>query len=477
VQVGIEEGEYGHIINGKQLGGATIGGDILDLGRTKQFWGLVADSYTRSGLSLGQTGLSPAEQGKVVNSVFEIVKEKVPYVLYGEWDVVNRVRNVDDLLREGGVCRHQAALSALVLESLIQQKTLDGKVYVNYGPGHAWAEFVPSSGERTILDVAQNYIGPATEAKKQFLGSGGRYEYKDYSPQELGSKLNAAARSLLGDHVTQAANMNDLLTGKRNEELLFGTGKMSSEAGQPDLQSKRSELNRLERLAESIDRTLGGPRGDYGLEEKNARLDGIRAQIKVIGAEITTIERQLAAKKEGSQALEGTGIKNEVYINVNQAAIKEAFPGTVIRTDKVQSCSAIALMGKGKDGKAYVGLTHILQNDFRGTFEKKGNTLQGLNEMIGAMRQKGADDIQVVVLHDPRQRAIEVSQDELSASLGSDVRVIEVFDRPNSVPWKTVRAVDATDAEVAVTPEGVTIKYSNIDKGKDYEVKEIPWEI
>lgn len=64
-----------------------------------------------------------------------------------------------------GVCRHQALLAGYVIEKLIEQNILTGKVSVdrnwlqNDPTGHAWTRYVTQREEVYIVDVAQNYFG------------------------------------------------------------------------------------------------------------------------------------------------------------------------------------------------------------------------------------------------------------------------------------------------------------------------------
>jgi hypothetical protein len=73
--------------------------------------------------------------------------------------------NLGLFLNEGtGVCRHRALLAGAILERMIKEGRLDGAVEIRRnarnGGAHAWAVFTDTSGDRTVLDPMQRYIGP-----------------------------------------------------------------------------------------------------------------------------------------------------------------------------------------------------------------------------------------------------------------------------------------------------------------------------
>lgn len=107
----------------------------------------------------------------ILKIVWETVLRVMPYD-YGEV----RVNDVQQRLGKGrktylgafmggGVCRHQGLLVAYLLEKLVSQGYLSGKVSVDRNmnddrtSGHAWARYTSSRGKIFILDVAQKYIG------------------------------------------------------------------------------------------------------------------------------------------------------------------------------------------------------------------------------------------------------------------------------------------------------------------------------
>lgn len=70
-----------------------------------------------------------------------------------------------------GVCRHQAVLAALIMESAIENGLLYGQVSVERNQdivarsGHAWAVFKSEYGD-IIVDSAQHFVGSREEAAK-----------------------------------------------------------------------------------------------------------------------------------------------------------------------------------------------------------------------------------------------------------------------------------------------------------------------
>ncbi len=101
----------------------------------------------------------------------------------------------------GGVCRHQALLTAYLLERLSEEKLVGGKVSVdrNYVPGeggHAWVRYENSGGDVFILDSAQNYIGRLDEMSEE------RERWFYERPEDTNPKLKIIIRlrrMLLGE--------------------------------------------------------------------------------------------------------------------------------------------------------------------------------------------------------------------------------------------------------------------------------------
>ena len=73
--------------------------------------------------------------------------------------------------RKAGVCRHQALLSAYIIERLINEERMAGKVSIdrNFIPqkgGHAWVRYEDPTKEIIIIDPAQHFVGNIKNAPK-----------------------------------------------------------------------------------------------------------------------------------------------------------------------------------------------------------------------------------------------------------------------------------------------------------------------
>ena len=73
---------------------------------------------------------------------------------------------LDDFIKAGaGECRHQALLSAALIELLQKDKLLSGTVRVHRNKiphvgGHMFPIYTWPNGIKEVIDVAQNYMGP-----------------------------------------------------------------------------------------------------------------------------------------------------------------------------------------------------------------------------------------------------------------------------------------------------------------------------
>lgn len=81
------------------------------------------------------------------------------------------------IIAGGGVCRHQALLGAYLLEKLIRDGKIGGKVSIDrnsvQNAGHAWIRYTNSKGKVFIIDQAQKYIGLLNDTDKN-----GRWFYE-----------------------------------------------------------------------------------------------------------------------------------------------------------------------------------------------------------------------------------------------------------------------------------------------------------
>ncbi len=113
----------------------------------------------------------------LLEEVWRLVRQVMPYNEQKVQNIVESLPKPDTKIYlsafiGGGVCRHQALLTAYLLERLSEEKLVGGKVSVdrNYVPGkggHAWVRYENSVGDVFILDPAQNYIGRLDEMSEE----------------------------------------------------------------------------------------------------------------------------------------------------------------------------------------------------------------------------------------------------------------------------------------------------------------------
>ena len=83
-----------------------------------------------------------------------------------DWN--DKVWTIDEMIENGGVCRHLGMLSGMLLERAIEEGVLKGQVYYFRGVGHGWALYRDRMGRDQIIDPAQSYWGPMGE--KEYYG-------------------------------------------------------------------------------------------------------------------------------------------------------------------------------------------------------------------------------------------------------------------------------------------------------------------
>lgn len=138
----------------------------------------------------------------ILDEVFEYVQETLPYDLKFVEDLASsleagrKVALATYINYHAGVCRHQALLAGYLLEKLVDDKVLHGKVSVerNIIPGeggHSWARYKNSAGDIYILDPAQDFIGTLEESE--------RIAYWDYRrPEEIKRNGKKPNQNLFG---------------------------------------------------------------------------------------------------------------------------------------------------------------------------------------------------------------------------------------------------------------------------------------
>lgn len=139
----------------------------------------------------------------------------------GEW--FNKVWTIDEMIANGGVCRHLALMSGLLLERAIQEGVLDGEVYYFRGDGHGWAVYRNSSGDY-VIDPAQDTWGPLRGAKyyagRDEEGNNKFLLYSDYVniPNSLPMSAQAERGGL---HSQASAELRELLKNPKSRQEWF----------------------------------------------------------------------------------------------------------------------------------------------------------------------------------------------------------------------------------------------------------------
>lgn len=120
-----------------------------------------------------EQGSSGVELTKnVLSSVFDVVSKTLKYDLEATDALASDYQKIamNVYIQEGvGVCRTQALLTAYVLERLVGEGRLKGRVSVDrnidhaVAGGHAWSRFTDENGQVYIVDPAQQYVGTIEE--------------------------------------------------------------------------------------------------------------------------------------------------------------------------------------------------------------------------------------------------------------------------------------------------------------------------
>jgi hypothetical protein len=115
-------------------------------------------------------------RGRLIEEVWNVVQEEMPY----DKENVDRITagyNEPDhkvllsAFLEGGICRHQALLAGYLIERMIKEGILQGRVSVDRNSvkgkgGHAWVRYTNSIGKIFIIDAARKYIGALDEVRQ-----------------------------------------------------------------------------------------------------------------------------------------------------------------------------------------------------------------------------------------------------------------------------------------------------------------------
>lgn len=114
---------------------------------------------------------------EILDTVFRHVLDVMPY----NKEVVEKIRKkflnqkislTAFVNSKGGECRHQALLAGYLIEKMIKEGLLNGKVAANRNfvkvlGGHAWVKYIDHNNQVYIVDPAQNFCGTLEEAKEK----------------------------------------------------------------------------------------------------------------------------------------------------------------------------------------------------------------------------------------------------------------------------------------------------------------------
>ena len=192
-QIGNEYGPSGHkIAGGMSTGrGGVNSREIIAVDWQK-------DKVLREVYRRIEEKLDPSKMGKdtipfkvdYLESVYDAIHAAVQYDLSAFADKKGQEVLIGDTLEEGGVCRHMGIFVAALLEKLVQDGWLRGKVYYVRGIDHGWAAYQTKSGVFRVFDVAQDHFGDPQ--KKYFSGKGYAETY-----QEAFNKVVAREQSVI----------------------------------------------------------------------------------------------------------------------------------------------------------------------------------------------------------------------------------------------------------------------------------------
>lgn len=119
----------------------------------------------------------------MLNNVFSEVSKTLKYDLEATNKIAKAYQKValNMYIQEGvGVCRTQATLSAYLVERLIHEGKLEGRISIDRNQdhqvagGHAWARYTTPEGKVFIIDPAQEYVGPLEDT----YGVDNKWDYR-----------------------------------------------------------------------------------------------------------------------------------------------------------------------------------------------------------------------------------------------------------------------------------------------------------
>jgi len=116
----------------------------------------------------------------LLNDVFEFVREEMPYnreesdrLVAEDVKIGRKVTLAAFIAGKAGVCRHQALLTAYLLERLQREGKINPRSisidrnFLNDGRGHCWVRYTNSFGMVFIIDPAMGFVGRLDDPKRQ----------------------------------------------------------------------------------------------------------------------------------------------------------------------------------------------------------------------------------------------------------------------------------------------------------------------
>ena len=161
-------------------------------------------------------------KGKLARIVFDTVSSMVDYNLNHDRVLTEKCKDKAILIGDAaiypgkGVCRHQGIIVAALLEQLIKEGYLHGRVRYVRGYGHGWAEYRDSAGNIHVFDVAKGYLGPKI----------GEYESYDSIQDE-----EKEERNLTMDHAVTISRVNQFHLFAGLETPIGEAGVVDEETG------------------------------------------------------------------------------------------------------------------------------------------------------------------------------------------------------------------------------------------------------
>ncbi|MBM3248940.1 MAG: methyltransferase domain-containing protein, partial [Candidatus Omnitrophica bacterium] len=146
-----------------------------------------------------------------------------------------------------------------------------------------------------------------------------------------------------------------------------------------------------------------------------------------------------------------------------------------LRADRVMTCSLIAIRAVNRDGELIIGLAHITQAKAIIESYPSDKTNIIMNCIVSHLAERGAQDIQIVVLYDPSEYAA-TDRPQLSEANRDRARIIAERTRRHS---EEIARDDAFtkgffESSASITTEGVSLEYKHrlSDTIPDF----IPWQ-